>query len=131
MTPRQLGRRVEYWQRKLHDLGLQNWDLNVSVVDEPEGRPGSHASVTVSQHYDSAWIEFEADSLTELDQRNIDKIIVHELLHIIFRDYEAVIEEVSTDLGMAQRMAWNNLREHEMEGVIERLARTIVTLHGS
>lgn len=129
MTVRQLGSRVKYWQRALHDLGLQGWDLHVDAVDEPKGRPNSHASVTVATHYDSAWIEFAESALTELSNRNIDKIIVHELLHIIFRDYEAVVDEGMSALGYREQSTFEAMREHEIEGIIERLARTIITVH--
>lgn len=132
MTLRALTRRVRYWQRTLDELGLTGWDLKVKIVEQPDGEEDSDACVTPSSVYDTAWLEFRRDRLDELeaDGRSLDKTIVHELLHIVFRDYDAVVENATRNMGMSERFAWDAMRRHEMEGVIERLARTIVAQSG-
>lgn len=129
MTERQLQKRVDYWAKRLRPLGLGHWDFNVNVVGEEDmDRTNSDAEVTPSTQYDSARIEFKDSSYILMDQDTLDWTIIHELLHVVFRDYDSIVHLVTQELGATAKELAEHQIEHEMEGVIERLARTIFIL---
>lgn len=66
-------------------------------------------------HYDSAQIVFDETKFRKSPKRWQDETIVHELLHVAWRDLDASQDDDG-------RVA------HEKEGVIDRLARLIVLL---
>jgi hypothetical protein len=128
----QLKKRVRYWQQRLEPLGLRHWDVIVEVVEDDELEHGdsSEAEVTPSLLYDTARIQFRRGHQEGVDgTRDIDSLIVHELLHLIFRDYESVIDMVIQELGVTAKELTEKRLDHEIEGIIERLARTILALH--
>lgn len=132
MTEKQLKKRVKYWQETLFEFGLIHWSIDVTIVDEPERRyeeAPAVASVSASPHYDTAWIEFSSSWLADADDLHLDKTIIHELLHIVFRDYEQHSEEVQSWMPPAAWLTWSKAMSHEQEGVIERIARAIAGMH--
>lgn len=102
--------------------------MHVKIVPDGEvqGRQSDAlAAVLPSSLYDTAWIEF-SKSATDLDADNLDKIIVHELLHILMRDQDRIIEHLTEYVGGPLEEHYDTQIRNEQEGVIERLARAIV-----
>jgi ribosomal protein S9 len=130
VTRRQFEKRVRWWTRQLRELGLEHWDLHFEYpqadedVQSTSGRD-AQATCSVSMHYDTAYIEV-APSTLGLPQHDIDKIIVHELLHVLMRDLTKVHNEMRYLIGGQVGQALDTSLEHEVEGVVERLARAIV-----
>lgn len=131
MTEGEFVARVDLWRsRHLPELGLAHWDFHFefdeNADDVKDGRgAGAEATIRVHRTYDTAFWNVPQESLTK-DLPDIDKIIVHELLHVVMRDLNKaeydMVEVVGGHMGdqFAERL------EHEIEGVIERLSRSIV-----
>ena len=131
LTPRQkwVLRRVEFWQQTLEPLGLQPWRTNVSFMDEPEGKDNALAACHTSEAYDTCTFQFAHDHVEDAEKYQLDETIVHEWLHVLFRDYNQSISSVYDQLAPAVAEQWDTQMNHELEGVIEKLARTICALH--
>lgn len=125
MTIAQLKRRVAYWQRGLPFLGIAHWTIDIDVVESPDGNDGSAACVHTMEDYDHASMEFKREWLTSNTPKDIDCVIIHELLHIVFRDYDNTIASIHSHLNTPVRAVWSVQIEHELEGVIQRIANTI------
>lgn len=132
MTLRQLAKRVDFWLKELAPLGLCHWQFHVSINDEVETDPQipANASCTCSSHYDTVWLEFRKSYIDEVEQDELDKTIVHELLHATMRDLDHVIEGVSEYLGAPHRDAYAEAAMHAREGFVEKIARSIVYANG-
>lgn len=133
MTEDQFILRTREWQQHLMPLGLCHWDIAYEFVDgEVTGeRSGldAEAEIGVSRYYDSAQMNVPLGTL-QLQPQHVDRVIVHELLHIAFRDLHNVETDLLAQLEpVALRVGMEDLLEHEVEGLIERLARSIVLLH--
>jgi hypothetical protein len=134
MTPRQLYRRVEYWQRKLKGLGFEHWRVTVTVSTELEAtdtdaRDGLDpvAYADVSHYYDTVDFEFRKDMLDK-PQDEIDELIVHEWLHVWDRDREQGEVELFRYLSEDARQAERDRVCAAKEGQIDRMARVLVAL---
>jgi hypothetical protein len=55
--------------------------------------------------------------------------IIHEWLHVAFRDFEAAISACEDWLPTRTFSDFNERLEHEREGLIDRLAVTLFQLH--
>lgn len=127
MTAAKLQARVEFWQKRLAPLGLQHWRFTVEVVDEAGGEPNNNAAVSYSLRYDSAIIQFAREFLADPDtnEQTIDESILHELMHVVMRDYGQAIDSIETHLAPPAKAVWHDQLHHELEGVVERLARAL------
>lgn len=121
--------RVDYWVDVCEPLGLGHWRIDVEIVEEPHGKMGSNAAVQLSGYYDNATIEFASIIFEEHGDEEIDEIIVHELLHIVFRDFWDAVTEPEYLFGKPAWTSHYNRLDHEAEGVIDRMARSIVLVH--
>ena len=128
MTLGSLRSRVKFWQ---HALALDHWRFNVKIVNsKPMGHEGAGAAVDFDDHYDYATIEFLRQQVDDLSPEDCDRLIVHELLHVHMRDYDAAVEYVSDQLDDAAYDVWKEALNHAQEGFIERIAFALVTLNG-
>lgn len=131
MTPGKLRRRIAYWQRALGPLGVGHWKLSVDIVDEPRGQRNSDAGVFVPTHYDTARMEFRREHVETCGDEELDCTIVHELVHLALRDLREVVDSSSERLSPSAEALFDELFDHEMEGVTDRFARTFVALHNA
>lgn len=131
ITEQQIHERVVYWQGVLAALGISHWNLEyVKIVQYPGGSPSSEAGVWKSDDYDTCRMEFKRSAVEEANEiEELDETIVHEWLHVAFRDYDEAIQSISSTLAPTISDLWDNRLEHEVEGLIERLATLIVELH--
>jgi hypothetical protein len=126
VTRSQLQRRVERWATKLSPLGLAHWEFEVEIVSEDEmDNDNSEAEVQPSTKYDSANVTFKRSFVESVDVEQLDKAIIHELLHLVFRDFEAIMDLVTQELGVTSKELVEKQIDHEIEGVVERIARTL------
>lgn len=133
MTGTQIAKRIDFWRRELEPLGLMHWRLGLSIDPDLQTANGSdaNAAVTPEDFYDTALLYIHADVVPEGAQstEEFDRYIVHELIHIVFRDFSQAIESIKDHLAPPAASQWEDRIEHEEEGVVDRLARAIVRLH--
>jgi hypothetical protein len=130
VTPGNLERTVAYWQKKiLAPLGIGHWKIIVNVVDEIDYSPTIRACVRNRADYDESEMEFQREFIESADLREIDEVIVHELMHIAFRDLWECVTDVQRWMSEREAEMYHQRLKHEEEGVIDRVARTLVSLH--
>lgn len=130
MTLSALTKRVKFWQQKLAPLGVGHWRVDVKIVEEPQGKPNSKAAVRSSAQYDTCWMEFAIADLAVATPDDLDETIIHEWLHVAFRDFDhAVREGIYDNFPRIAEDLWEARVDHEREGIIDRLARTILELN--
>jgi hypothetical protein len=126
VTESQLQRHVERWARRLAPLGLSHWEFFVEIVSaDALDSDNSDAQVQPSIKYDSAHMLFKDTFIQNAEVEQIDKTIIHELLHLVFRDFENMIDLVTQELGVTAKELVEKTIDHEIEGVVERLTRTL------
>jgi hypothetical protein len=129
VTEAQVIRRVTFWAKRLHPLGLAHWRFEVSFKDELPDEDAV-ARVRSSSYYDTAWLEFRSDWIASEPMSKIDETIIHELLHVCWRDYQDAIDAVDEKLDPITYSDWRSRLVHETEGLVERVARTLYALSG-
>lgn len=134
ITGPQLARRVERWQKVLAPLGLGHFRIEeVTVADQTPSHCGANATARLYQHYDSVQFWFTHDFIDGSTPKRLDEVIIHEWLHVAWRDHEDVTDRAGEAwMPPAALKDFTAALEHEQEGLIERTARLIYTLyHGS
>lgn len=127
---KRLLNRIEFWQRKLQPLGLRQWRPEVTYTEEVEGtRYDAVASCSTSTHYDSVWFQFQQEYVRTQPRWKLDETIIHEWLHVLFRDLDAAVGYAEDYMAPQVREMWDMQVEHERERLIESLARTIRMLY--
>ena len=121
--------RVGSWMTYLSHLGVGHWTIECVIVESPDGNDSSAACVHSMSDYDHALLEFNRSWLAKSDWPTIDKVIIHEILHMVFRDYDEAIAQVNSHLNIPVKQIWHQGIEHELEGVIERISRQLYELH--
>ncbi len=131
MTPaqqkKQLARIITEWRSR---LALDHVTIDVIWSEEPEN-PEALASVDVSDLYDQAELRFRTD-WSDHDIQMLNRIVVHELLHIMFRDMGQAIRSVNVTgaLSYDVKAIWHDRCHDAEEGLIDRLANRYVDLGG-
>jgi hypothetical protein len=124
---RRLERIISEWRARLK---IEHIDIDLTLGEDPDN-PDALASVEPSDLYDYAQIRFRSDWQNhDLDELN--RIVVHELLHIMFRDLGVAIRSIGITgaLSMDVRAIWYDRCHDAEEGVIDRLANRLVELAG-
>lgn len=130
MTEKQLTKRVQRWQDVLLPLGLAQWRIEVKIVDVPFGTMHNcDAAIQSADDYDHAIMHVKREALDRLSDRGLDEVVVHELMHVAMRDLDLAIHSVDDHLMPAVEDQWRMRVKHEREGLVERLALTIVAAH--
>lgn len=129
-----LAKRVEKWTKVIVELGLAHWRIEcITLTDEMpndgDGKGSANASIFVASTYDSMHIYFRNSFLEEATWRQIDEVIVHELLHAAMRDIDEAINAADDYLSAASLSIWSERVDDARERFIENLARLIVRLH--
>ena len=119
----ELTDRIDIWLERLKPLGLSHWVINVSIVSDDE--LDANAACTCSRDYDTMWLEFRKGFLKEAEEEDIDRVIIHELVHAAMRNLDGAADGAAEHLALAHRMAWEKTLNHEREWFVEALARTI------
>ena len=120
MTEKQRNDMVRKWKRNLQ---LDHWLIEIDP-DPPEN-PDALASVRPAESYDRATLRF-APEWPEWPPAFAERVIVHELLHIVFRDLVEAEQSIYDSLSHDARVLYSRRLDHEVEGVIDRLAERFV-----
>lgn len=127
----ELAERIERWQKVLSPLGIGHFRIeSVDIADETPSHCGANATARLYRHYDSVQFWFTHDFLDDCTEQRLDEVIIHEWLHVAWRDYEDVTDRAG-EAWMSPQAAkdFSESLEHEQEGLIERHARLIYALH--
>lgn len=120
MTEKQRNDMVTKWKKNLR---LDHW--LIEIVDEEPDNQDALASVMPAESYDRATIRF-ASSWPEWPPAFAERVVVHELLHIVFRDLVEAEQSIYDALSHDARVLYSRRLDHELEGVIDRLAERFV-----
>lgn len=126
MTGKQLKARVMFWREILR---LENWDMMIEVVTEFEEEPAARAKCLNEDDYDDTTLTFHQDWLNSATPEERDTVIVHELLHVMMRDFDDSIERIDNQLAKPVADLWHDSVRHERENLVDRLSKVIVHLH--
>lgn len=125
----ELHQRVEWWQERLLLLGVRHFRIEAVELNEaPQGRRTATAGVNIDSSYDSCNFQFHIEQFTELTPREMDEVIVHEWLHVAFRDMTHAIGLIDDHLSNSVQDIWDDAVDHAEETLIDRIARQIVFL---
>lgn len=126
ITPINLAKRVERWQHRLAPLGISHFRITaVHLVEQTPGGSHAQASVHTPDHYDNAEFWFKWDFIDNCTADELDQTIIHEWLHVAMRDLDHSIEAVETWMPDQTYADFEETVDHEREGFVERLTRTI------
>ena len=124
---KKVAKRVEAWQQALPWLGMTHWTVEAVSMEDMEQH--SLASVTPSSDYDRVWFTFDNTFVDECfeDDRidRLDQVIIHEWVHVAFRDYYRAIVMVEDQLSDPMIANWKDAMEHANEALVDRLARQL------
>lgn len=126
-TPARLGRIISTWQNRLK---LNHIKIDVDLAVQPDN-PDALAAVSPSDFYDQAYMAFRGD-WAQHDLFTLNRIVVHELLHIMFRDYGNAVRSIGQGgiLSHQVQVLWHDRCNDAEEGLIDRLAHRLVELGG-
>jgi hypothetical protein len=127
VTPAALNRIIATWQKRLK---LDHIRIMVDLDDQPEN-PNALAAVVPDGLYDLATMVFR-DDWSEHTPFELNRIVVHELLHIMFRDYGNAIRSIGQAgiLSHQVEVLWHDRCVDAEEGLIDRLAHRLVEIGG-
>ncbi len=91
---RQKNRCQPYFEKWVHLLGLDSWEIKVRYTDEPmqEDDPSGHWTFATFMHVMTDWsrmrgtVEVFCANLTDLSERELERSIIHELCHVIVNE---------------------------------------------
>jgi hypothetical protein len=130
VTPAQqkhIRRMIRAWGQR---LAMEHWDFEIAWEEEPDN-DDAYASIEVSDLYDTATIRFRQD-FGEHDLFEKNRIVVHELLHALFRDYGVSVRSIGVTGALssdARALWWDRCHDTE-EALIDRLANRLVEIGG-
>lgn len=119
MNRHQLEIRVELWRDRL----APEWRITLDP-NAPPGHEDAVASCQADNDYEHARMHF-TDYCLGLELPVIDKVIIHEILHLLFREGRRCWDAVDGQVHRDVRTAVDHQHDSWEERVIERLARTI------
>lgn len=132
ITPIQLAKRVERWQNLLSPLGVGHFRITaVHLVEHAPHNPRAKASVWCPSHYDNAEFWFTYELLESCDEQELDETIIHEWLHVAWRDMDEALEAVEKWMPDSTYEDFESVIDHEREGLIDRTARALYALHNA
>lgn len=131
---------IEKWAETwIKRLGLETWDIRLMwpedadykswlEVDDISFSEDQHAAVHRSRDYDSARMYFNPDYFHRWSPKQAEVAVVHELLHLVTRDIEHVLDMVDGMLLRDVEELVSRAHVHAVEGAVDRLAYRLVEL---
>lgn len=125
-TKRDIRRAVVFWRNLLN---INEWTIDL-VWDGtgPNGDPLAddvYATIFWMQDYHQATLCLCKD-WRKWEPRNLNRIICHEMLHLMLRDVNAVPDMVQDLLTGEAKAVLYRIQKHAEEGFVERLAQALV-----
>jgi hypothetical protein len=122
---------VEWWRPR---LGLAGWELEVRWEAAPEdgehfeNTPTSRAYTWRARDYDEARVYFNPAMIDGWSRRQANALAVHELLHLVTREVEHVLDLADGQLHRDVDELLTRAHRHAVEGAVDRLAYRLVDL---
>jgi hypothetical protein len=131
ITPIQLAKRVEKWGQRLAPLGVSHWRIERVILTDDIDSYGRNASagVSTSDFYDDVTWHFQNEWLENCTEQELDETIIHEWLHVAWRDLAEVQKRVRTWMPYATFNDHTDAVRHETEGLVDRLSRAMYHLY--
>lgn len=134
MTREQIAEIVDTWVPR---LGLEHWEITVhwephplDADDPPSFDTHDKAWVHRARDYDEARMYFNEKAMEYWTARDAHATVVHELLHLVTRDVEFVLDMLDEMLHRDVDTLVMRAHRHAVEGAIDRLAYRIVDMMG-
>ncbi len=123
-----LERILYEWQERLK---ISHIDIEILWDEEPENEHAL-ADIAPSDLYDRAEMRM-APGWTVHDVYELNCLVVHELMHVMFRDYDQSVRSASVSgaLSMDVRSMWHDRCHDTNEALVDRLANRFVDLGGA
>lgn len=129
MRRAQVEQIVHWW---IPRLGLDHWRIDVvwdhSRDEAPSFDSFEHAFTWRARDYDEARMYFNPNEMEHWDRRQANEIVVHELLHLVTRDIEFVLDQIEDQLHRDVETLVTVSHRHAVEGAVDRLSKRIVEL---
>ena len=122
----ELERILAVWQ---HRLRLDHWRIEIAW-DRPLDDDDAEGEVQCAEHCDSATVRL-ATGCTGWTRARASAVVVHELVHVVCRDMDALVDAAKLAMGDQTHVLFADRYEHETEGVVERLATVLAELAGT
>ena len=120
----QIQERVDFWKGVLQ-LKHVRVDIEYEEADEHD----AYATCYPHPHFDSMRIMFRSNLFQPNTTRTVDEVVVHELLHFMFRDYDAAARSPDLNVfGTHVEDLYHERLLHEEESLVDKLAMLIVSL---
>ena|SRR5687767_550436 len=129
---------VSLWRAR---LGLQTWEIEVVWPEDyarwPENENKDdftkfdgfdHARIWRAKDYENARLYVNPDKLETHETRSLEVDIVHELLHLVFRETEFILDQIDGQLHRDVSDIVEKTFVHHMEASIDKLAYRLVDL---
>lgn len=124
IEPVALAERIEAWQKRLASLGVAHYEIERVTITEGEDSTRA-AHVQCWKKYDRCVFVFRQEFLDDATADELDQVILHEWIHVAMRDFDEVLEQVEPWMPKATYEMWENVVEHEREGVVDRVATAL------
>lgn len=111
---------VRRWQ---HRLQLDHWTITVATT--PPTIETDYGSIQRVHVYDVATLHLNA-SWPSWSRRDLDLVIVHELMHLHTAAIEFSAESVEGVLTHQARLLWHDRWDAALEGHVDRMATLLV-----
>lgn len=122
---------ARYW---IDNLGLQTWDIRLVWGEELDdwysGGFDSHASCWRSRDYEQGRLYVNPKEYECWTDREAHLHICHELLHMVTKEVEYVIDHIEGKLSKEADGLVTKAHQHHVEGVVDKLAYRFVELAG-
>jgi hypothetical protein len=131
MTRAELEAIVAWWRPR---LGLERWSLRVCWPGDPTDPDPitfddhQNAGTWRARDYDEARVYFNPDEISGWNHRRANQLAVHELLHLVTREVEWVLDLIDGQLHRDVDDMVGRSHRHAVEGAIDRLAYRLVEL---
>lgn len=125
----ELAERCEEWQQRLSSLGIAHWRIAcVTITDNVPSDTASgvsYAGVVIDENYDTLRLYFNADFVEGATAKELDEVILHEFVHVAFRDLNNAIDLAKPWFPEAAWDTYDDNLEHKKESITERFARQL------
>lgn len=123
MTFKQASDFIAKWRPIL----CSEWEITV-VEGHAPSLPASehHASIQPADHYLKATLHLGDVVGDALDERDAQRVLVHELLHLTVNDLERVAKEPANALGYEMNRLVKEQIDWQVERLVDRLAEAFV-----
>lgn len=119
---------VSLWIKR---LGLQRWNIEVKWDDPDHFKSDiDKAYIWRARDYEDARLYFNPNTSESWSMRTLHCTVVHELLHLVTRDVEFVLDQVEDQLHRDVETVVAETFKHHLEGAIDQIACRMVELVG-